>query len=109
MHDDPLINIGLQDITAWVDFTAVASAGLAAGMELEGFATQAHFLLGCGLDRLLADLSEQPDATRWQHSQQVQKLTLPSEMGESFKAMAFSKDCDLQLSGFAFRDLRDRL
>ncbi len=109
MHDDPLIKIGLQDITAWVDFTAVASAGLAAGMELEGFATQAHFLLGCGLDRLLADLSEQPDATRWQHSQQVQKLTLPSEMGESFKAMAFSKDCDLQLSGFAFRDLRDRL
>ena len=109
MHDDPLINVGVQDITAWVDFTAVASAGLAAGMELEGFATQAHFLFGCGLDRLLTDMSEQPDEIRWQLSQQVQKLTLPGEMGESFKAMAFSKDCNLQLSGFAFRDLRDRL
>ena len=109
MHDDPLINVGVQDITAWVDFTSVASAGLAAGMELEGFATQAHFLFGCGLDRLLTDMSEQPDEIRWQLSQQVQKLTLPGEMGESFKAMAFSKDCNLQLSGFAFRDLRDRL
>ncbi len=109
MHDDPLMNVGLQDITAWVDFTAVASAGLAAGLTLEGFATQAHFLLGCGLDRLLADMSEQPDAVRWSLSQQVQKLTLPSEMGESFKAMAFSKDCEVQLSGFMFRDLRDRL
>ena len=109
MHDDPLMNVGLQDITAWVDFTSVANAGLAAGLTLEGFATQAHFLLGCGLDRLLVDMSEQPDTVRWSLSQQVQKLTLPSEMGESFKAMAFSKDCEVQLSGFAFRDLRDRL
>ena len=109
MHDDPFINVGLQDITTWVDFTALAHAGIAADLTLEGFATQAHFLLGCGLDRLLVDMSEQPDAVRWQLSQQVQKLTLPSEMGESFKAMAFSKDCDVQLSGFKFRDLRDRL
>ncbi len=109
MHADPLLNIGLQDITAWVDFTAVAEAGIEAGLELKGFATQAHFLFGCGLDQLLVDMSEQPDAIRWQLSQQVQKLTLPGEMGESFKAMAFAKGCDIDLSGFAFRDLRDRL
>ena len=109
MHDNPLINVGLQDITAWVDFTAVAEAGLNAGLELKGFATQAHFLLGAGLHEMLADMSEQDDATRWQVSQQVQKLTLPGEMGESFKAMAFAKNCDVELSGFAFRDLRDRL
>lgn len=109
MHDNPLLNVGVQDITAWVDFTAVAAAGMAAGLELQGFATQAHFLLGAGLEQLLAGMSEQSDAVRWQLSQQVQKLTLPGEMGESFKVMAFSRDCDMDLSGFAFRDLRDRL
>lgn len=109
MHDNPLINVGLQDITAWVDFTAVAEAGLKAGLELKGFAAQAHFLFGAGLQELLSDMSEQSDAVRWQLSQQVQKLTLPGEMGESFKAMAFAKQCDIELSGFAFRDLRDRL
>ena len=109
MHDDPLINVGLQDITAWVDFTALAEAGLSAELELKGFATQAHFLFGAGLQELLIDMSEQSDAERWQLSQQVQKLTLPGEMGESFKAMAFAKDCDVELSGFSFRDLRDRL
>jgi SAM-dependent MidA family methyltransferase len=109
MHDDPLINVGLQDITAWVDFTALAEAGVNAGLELKGFATQAHFLFGAGLQELLADMSEQDDAMRWQLSQQVQKLTLPGEMGESFKAMAFAKDCDIELAGFSFRDLRDRL
>jgi SAM-dependent MidA family methyltransferase len=109
LHDNPLINLGVQDITAWVDFTRVAEAGMAAGLELRGFATQAHFLFGCGLQHLLHDLSEQSDAARWRISQQVQKLTLPSEMGENFKAMAFAKDCDVDLSGFSFRDLRDRL
>lgn len=109
MHDNPLINVGLQDITAWVDFTALAEAGLNAGLELKGFATQAHFLFGAGLQELLSDMSEQRDAERWQLSQQVQKLTLPGEMGESFKAMAFAKDCDIELSGFSFRDLRERL
>ncbi len=109
MHDDPLINVGLQDITAWVDFTAVAEAGIAAGLELQGFATQAHFLFGCGLESLLADMGELSDPARWQLSQQVQKLTLPGEMGESFKAMAFARECDIELHGFAFRDLRDRL
>ncbi|MGC3983019.1 MAG: SAM-dependent methyltransferase [Steroidobacteraceae bacterium] len=109
MHEDPLINVGLQDITAWVDFTAVAEAGIAAGLELRGFATQAHFLFGAGLQHLLADMSEQDDALRWKLSQQVQKLTLPGEMGESFKAMALAKNYDEPLSGFGFRDLRDHL
>jgi SAM-dependent MidA family methyltransferase len=110
MHDNPFTHIGLQDITAWVDFTAVAEAGLQAGLELRGFATQAHFLLGAGLDRLASESADSlTDTQRWQRSQQIQKLTLPTEMGESFKVMAFGKKCDAQLSGFAFRDLRDRL
>lgn len=110
LHRDPFVNIGLQDITAWVDFTALAEAGLAAGLELRGFATQAHFLLGAGIAQLLDQAAiRADDAQRWRLAQQVQKLTLPNDMGESFKAMAFAKHCDAQLSGFTFRDLRDRL
>src|SRR5690606_29005876 len=54
-HDNPFLYPGLQDITAWVDFTAIAEAGVTAGLDVLGYATQAHFLLGCGLDALLAD------------------------------------------------------
>ncbi|NNF66874.1 MAG: SAM-dependent methyltransferase, partial [Gammaproteobacteria bacterium] len=51
-HSDPFVYPGLQDITAWVDFTALAEAGLASGMRMSGYTTQAHFLLGCGIDQL---------------------------------------------------------
>ena len=50
-HDDPLVNVGLQDITAWVDFTAVAEAGERAGLQVAGYTTQAHFLIGNDLAR----------------------------------------------------------
>src|SRR5690606_30623211 len=53
-HDDPLINVGVQDIGAWVDFTAVAEAAVAAELDVIGFTTQAHFLIGNGIDELLA-------------------------------------------------------
>ena len=53
-HFDPLINVGVQDITAWVDFTRIALAGHAAGLAVLGFCTQAAFLLGTGIDELLA-------------------------------------------------------
>lgn len=111
-HDDPLVNIGVQDITAWVDFTALAEAGLDAGLELCGYSTQAHFLIGAGIESVLRNAMSRNDLTdtqRWQLSQQVQQLMLPSGMGETFKAMAFKKNCDMELSGFAFRDLRESL
>ncbi|MES1191335.1 MAG: SAM-dependent methyltransferase [Steroidobacter sp.] len=107
-HDNPFANIGMQDITAWVDFTSLAEAGTQAGLELPGFTTQANFLLGAGIDKLLADEmhnNEISDARRWKLSQQVQQLMLPNGMGESFKVMAFSKNCDVNLSGFAANDL----
>ena len=53
-HDDPLINVGVQDIGAWVDFTAVAEAACAAGLAVAGFTTQAHFLIGNGIEQFLA-------------------------------------------------------
>ena len=108
-HDDPFARPGLQDITAWVDFTAVAAAGSAAGLRLAGFATQAHFLIGCGIGEFLADVSDLDVVSRVNLSRQAMVLTLPGEMGERFKAIALTKGYDAPLRGFAVRDLRHTL
>jgi SAM-dependent MidA family methyltransferase len=108
-HDDPFVRVGLQDITAWVDFTAVAEAAQRAGLDVVGYTTQAHFLIGNGLSRHLADVSNVDLVQRLNLSRQVMLLTLPGEMGERFKAIALAKDCDVPLSGFATRDLRHTL
>jgi SAM-dependent MidA family methyltransferase len=104
--EDVLLNPGLQDITAWVDFTEVAEAGAEAGLAVGGFSTQAHFLLSAGLDRELAAASEGLDAVgRAQLAQAASTLVLPGEMGERFKVLALTRGIDQPLSGFAFRDL----
>jgi len=104
-HDDPLINVGVQDIGAWVDFTAVAEASSAAGLAVAGFATQAHFLIGNGLERLLAPAAGNELASRVQLARQAMLLTLPGEMGERFKVIGLSRGFDQPLRGFAVRDL----
>jgi SAM-dependent MidA family methyltransferase len=104
--EDVLARPGLQDLTAWVDFTEVAEAGLAAGLEVAGFATQAHFLLSLGLERELATAGEGVDvAGRARLSQAAAMLMLPGEMGERFKVMALSRGLQSRLAGFSFRDL----
>jgi SAM-dependent MidA family methyltransferase len=108
-HDDPFARPGLQDITAWVDFTAVADAGCAAGLQLAGYTTQAHFLIGCGIGEFLADVSDLDVVSRVNLSRQAMVLTLPGEMGERFKAIALAKGYDAPLRGFAVRDLRHTL
>jgi SAM-dependent MidA family methyltransferase len=108
-HDDPFTRLGLQDITAWVDFTAVAEAGQAAGFGVAGYATQAHFLIGCGLGEFVADVSGLDVVSRVNLSRQAMVLTLPGEMGERFKAIALVKGYDSPLRGFAVRDLRHTL
>lgn len=107
-HDNVLSLPGMQDITANVDFSAVALAGHAAGLELAGYSTQAHFLLGCGLDALLA-AGDPNDAAYLAQLQGVKQLTLPSIMGERFKVIGFTRGLVLPLRGFALRDLSDRL
>ncbi|MGH8240068.1 MAG: class I SAM-dependent methyltransferase, partial [Steroidobacteraceae bacterium] len=104
-HDDPLINVGVQDIGAWVDFTAVADAASAAGLTVAGFATQAHFLIGNGLEQLLAPVAGYELASRVQLARQAMLLTLPGEMGERFKVIGLSRGFALPLRGFAVRDL----
>jgi SAM-dependent MidA family methyltransferase len=108
-HDDALVYVGLQDITAWVDFTAVAEGAMAAGLEVAGYATQAHFLIGSGLEEFIAHVSELDLVERVNLSRQAMLLTLPGEMGERFKVIALAKAYDAPLRGFAVRDLRHTL
>lgn len=92
-HDDVLSRVGLQDLTSFVDFSALAEAGKRAGFELAGLGTQADFLMANGLDQVFADAhaNATDEAARYRLSQEVKRLTLPSEMGETFKAIAFER------------------
>ena len=106
-HDDPYINLGVQDITAWVDFTRLAEAAFAAGLEVSGFATQAAFLLGLGVEGLVMEAGAGLERTRL--ASEARRLIMPEEMGEAFKMMALSRDLDIPLAGFAVQDLRHLL
>jgi SAM-dependent MidA family methyltransferase len=107
-HDDPYINLGLQDITAWVDFTRVAQAAAASRLTVAGFATQAAFLLGLGLPELVAEVAP-GSAQHLRLAGEARRLLMPEEMGEAFKVMALARDFDAALSGFRLQDLRDSL
>jgi SAM-dependent MidA family methyltransferase len=111
MHADPFILIGLQDITAFVDFSAVAAAGTTVGFELGGFIDQASFLLNCGIEKLCAQALESAQNIEAQlhWTQQMKTLLLPSEMGERFKVLALHKGYNRALSGFGVVDHRHRL
>ena len=106
-HDDPYINLGVQDITAWVDFTRVAEAAVGAGLEVSGFATQAAFLLGLGVEGLVTEAGAGIERTRL--AGEARRLLVPEEMGEAFKMMALCRDLDIPLAGFALQDLRHLL
>jgi len=108
-HDDALLHVGLQDITAWVDFTAVAEAAVEAGCEVAGYTTQAHFLIGCGLEQFVSNVGGLELVERLNLSRQAMMLTLPGEMGERFKVIALAREYVSPLRGFALRDLRHTL
>lgn len=106
-HDDPFLYPGAQDITVWVDFTRVAEAADDCGMEVLGFATQAAFLLGTGIESLIAAA---PDGgARARLVVQARALLMPDEMGEVFKVMALGRGWKAPLAAFAHQDLRERL
>ena len=108
-HADPLVLTGLQDIGAWVDFTAFAGAGCDAGLDLYGFTTQAHFLIDCGLKRVLAAVGENDPDHYLIHAQEAKRLILPGEMGEHFKAIALGRGLSGALPGFRRFDQCHRL
>jgi len=106
---DPLRHPGLQDITAWVDFTALAEAGRGLGFELAGFTTQTYFLAGAGLEQEMQTLAGEDPARAPRLANEARQLVLPGEMGERFKAMAWRRGSDGPLSGFGLHDLRHSL
>jgi SAM-dependent MidA family methyltransferase len=108
-HGDPFFLPGLQDITAHVDFSAVADAAAAAGLACLGYATQAQFLIDCGITEVLARVSPDDPGRYLPLASSAQTLLSPSEMGELFKVIAFGKGVDRTLRGFASGDQRARL
>lgn len=107
---NPLAYAGLQDLTAWVDFSALADAAVAAGFTVAGFTTQAHALAALGIDRELAGLQHGADErARYQLAQSVQTLMLPGEMGERFKLMALMRGNCEPLTAFSLRDFSSSL
>lgn len=116
-HDQPLIYPGVQDITAHIDFTAMADAALEARLEVYGYSSQALFLLDCGLTHHLETLYQQLDPERhpermphWIHTARAsQTLLQESEMGELFKVLMVGKGLKPPFAGFISGDRRDKL
>ncbi|MEO9078347.1 MAG: SAM-dependent methyltransferase [Rhodanobacter sp.] len=95
-HNEPLYLPGLNDLTASVDFTALAEAGNSAGFEVAAYMPQAQFLIGAGLQQVFEDAHEQlaDENARYRLSQQVKRLMLPDQMGERFQAMLLARGLD---------------
>ena len=94
-HDDPLLWPGLQDITAWVDFDALAESAAAAGFACCANLTQARFLIEHDLDAVFTGAyARAPDETaKYRLAHEVKQLTMPGEMGERFRVLEFRRDC----------------
>ncbi len=107
--DVPFYLPGLCDLTAHVDFSAVARAGTAAGLELAGYTSQASFLLNSGLTELLMQTPPTDAAAYLPQANAVQRLVSPAEMGELFKVIGFAKGGIAPLAGFARGDRRHAL
>jgi SAM-dependent MidA family methyltransferase len=103
-HDDPFFLPGLQDITTHVDFSAIAQAGREAELDILGYASQAQFLVSCGITDLLAETPADDVRAYAPLAAQAQKLLSPAEMGELFKVIALGKGVPGPLLGFALAD-----
>jgi SAM-dependent MidA family methyltransferase len=101
-HDDPFLWPGLQDITAHVDFSAIAQAG--AGLDLLGYVNQAQFLINNGITELLMETPATDVARYAPLAAQAQQLLSPAEMGELFKVIALGRGIASPLSGFSRGD-----
>jgi len=106
-HFDPLLHVGVQDITAWVDFTRIALAAHGAGLAVLGFCTQAGCLLGAGIEELLGAARDAREQARL--AGEARRLLMPGEMGEAFKLLALGRGLELPLISFRHQDLRDSL
>ena len=103
-HADPFLNPGEQDITAHVDFSALAEAAREAGLEVLGYATQAQFLVNCGITDVLAEANVENALHYAPIAAEAQKLLSPAEMGELFKVLAVGRGVKPPLLGFSRGD-----
>ena len=103
-HTNPLLHVGEQDITAHVDFTALAEAGLKAGFEVVGYTNQGSFLLANHILQFLSKLAD--GSKKVKETQAIKQLIQENEMGELFKVMALTKNIDVDLTGFKLSDKR---
>jgi SAM-dependent MidA family methyltransferase len=108
-HGDPFTAPGLQDITAHVDFTAMADAAQDAGLQVLGYTSQARFLMNAGLMDLLAQLDPSDAQDYAKTVAPVQKLLSEAEMGELFKVLAVGRGMTEPLTGFARGDRLGKL
>jgi SAM-dependent MidA family methyltransferase len=109
VHADPLLWPGLTDLTAHVDFTAMADAGERGGLHVAGYTSQGAFLLGCGILDALAEAGDPAGVSYLRQAAAVQKLLSPAEMGELFKALALARSEGIAWPGFALGDRSRRL
>jgi SAM-dependent MidA family methyltransferase len=103
-HADVFAHPGEEDITAHVDFTALAGAAVDAGLEVLGYATQAQFLVNCGITDALGEANIENALHYAPLAAEAQKLLSPSEMGELFKVLAVGRGVNCPLRGFANGD-----
>ena len=103
-HDDVFLAPGLQDITAHVDFTAIADAALEGGLEVLGYTSQARFLINAGLPEAWNRLMQEDPQTHAREGRLIEKLISEAEMGELFKVMAIGRGLDCELLGFTRGD-----
>jgi SAM-dependent MidA family methyltransferase len=103
-HGDPFLYPGLQDITAHVEFTGIAEAGVDTGADLLGYTSQARFLLNAGITEVLGEIDPTDTARFLPAANAVQKLLSEAEMGELFKVIAFSRGIEETLDAFASGD-----
>lgn len=108
-HDDPLIYVGLQDITAHVNFTAIAEAGHSQQLSVMGYLNQANFLINCGILQMLEQAPPEHMEVYAPMVSAVQKLLSPAEMGELFKVILLGKGIDELLLGALQGDKRHTL
>jgi SAM-dependent MidA family methyltransferase len=106
VHADPFLWPGLSDLTSHVDFTALSEAGVRAGLHVAGFATQASFLLGCGILDRLREVGAPESVAYLRAASAVQKLLSPAEMGELFKVLLLARS---DVRSLALRDQAHRL
>jgi SAM-dependent MidA family methyltransferase len=109
VHTDPFIFPGLQDITANVDFTALANIAQSINLNLAGYTSQNYFLFGCGIMELLSNIDTTDTFSHLEQARQVKLLTLPGEMGDRFKAICLTRGFNVPLRGFSIRNERNRL